>query len=92
MGQGAQVIVDHQRDLLFSVIVVESLEVDEPMAHLSVIAAPRGLQLDLHIVHHHDFLAGHGLVHQWVLIVAEIIFVALQVGETHRVVLVSGAQ
>ena len=57
LGQGAQVFVHHDHHLLFTVIVVKSLEVDEPVAHLGIIAAAARLQLDLHIVHHHDFLA-----------------------------------
>ena len=87
LSQNSQVIIDHGLDLLFWLLVIQSLKVDKAMAHLSVISAPRRLQLDLYIVHHDNFFGRHSLLKKRILCILEILLVLWQVSETHRIVL-----
>ena len=72
---------------LLAQLIVISLEVDEPVAHLGVVGSAARLQLYHHVVHHHNLLAGHGLVEKGVFVVLEVSFLLLKVGKAHRVVL-----
>ena len=66
---------------------VQRLKVHEPVAHLGVIGATGRLKLDLHVVHHDDFLGGHGLLEKRILRILEVFLVLWQVGEADRIVL-----
>ena len=57
LSQCPQIVVDHGLHLLFGLLVVDALKIDEAVTHLSVVGASRRLQLDLHVVHHDDLLA-----------------------------------
>lgn len=57
LHQHSQVVVDEDLDVILGNFEVVSLEIDESMAHLSVVRTTTCLQLELHVVHHDDFLA-----------------------------------
>ena len=57
MSEDSYVVIDETLDYFLAVLVICGLEVDEPVAHLRIVRAATGLQLDLHVVHHDHFLA-----------------------------------
>ena len=67
-------------------VEINRFKVDKPVAHLGVVGASRGLQLQLDIIHHHNLLTRHGLLEQRVLgpvciVVARVLLLLLQVGK-----------
>jgi len=80
LGQDSQVVIYHALHGSLRVVVVKGLEIDESVAHLSVVRASGCLKLYLNIVHHDDLLAGHCLLHQWIFSILKVILL-LQVGE-----------